>query len=183
MPLESTRLLTVEDLYDLPEDGRRYELVEGYLLSEPLPGPRHGRVIARIVHLLVDHVDSHQLGEVIAADSGFILARSPDTVRGPDVAFVARERYDAAGDPVTAFPGAPDLAVEVVSPSSRPADVHGKVADYLAAGTKLVWVVDPAAKTVTVYRTLLQPRTLGGEDRLEGEDVLPGFSVAAADCF
>ena len=120
---------TVEDLYLLPEDGRRYELVAGVLISEPLPGARHGRVTARIAYVLRTFVERERLGEILVADTGFVLARDPDTVRGPDVAFIARERYEAAGDPPTAFPGAPDLAVEVVSPSNRTGDIRSKAAD------------------------------------------------------
>jgi len=183
MAQPQARSLTVEDLYRLPDDGRKYELVEGNLLSEPLPGARHGRLAARIVRLLSDFVEARGLGEVLTCDTGFVLARSPDTVRGPDVAFVSRERYDAAGDTDAAFPGAPDLAVEVLSPTNRPDDVHAKVADYLAAGTRLVWVVDPRRETVTTYRRLLEPQRLHGEDLLDGDDVLTGLSLRVSDLF
>ena len=177
------RTATVDDLYRLPDDGRRYELVAGHLVSEPLPGARHGRVIARIAHALRTVADRECIGEVLAADTGFVLARDPDTVRGPDVAFVTRARYDAAGDPPTAFPGPPDVAVEVVSPSNRPGDIHAKVADYLAAGTRLVWVVDPDPErcTITIYETLLSPRILGRDDEIDGANVLPGFRARVSD--
>ena len=176
-------LLTEEDLYAMPDDGWKYELQAGLLLSEPLPGTRHGRVAARIVELLVTHVRRHGLGVVIGNDSGFVLARSPDTVRGPDVCFVSRERFEKIGDTIRAFPGAPDLAVEVLSPSNTPAAIHAKVADYLAAGTRLVWVVDTEKETVAVYRTLLAPRLLSEADALEGEDVIPGFRASVAELF
>jgi Uma2 family endonuclease len=119
---------------------------------------------------------------VLGNDAGFILARSPDTVRGPDVSFVSRVRYDTANE-VGAFPGAPDLAVEVWSPSNTPAAIHAKVGDYLAAGTRCVWVLDPDTGTVAVYRSLLCPRTFGGSDFLDGEDVVPGFRVGVAEIF
>ena len=175
-------MATLDDLYRVPDDGRRYELAAGHLVSEPLPGARHGRVIVRIARALQTFAEREQLGEVVA-DTGFILARDPDTVRGPDVAFVARSRYDAAGDPPTAFSGAPDLAVEVVSPSNRPADMHSKVADYLAAGTRLVWIVDPdpERRTITTYETLLAPRILRADDEIDGADVLPGFRARVGD--
>ena len=174
---------TVDELYRLPDDGRRYELVGGILVSEPLPGARHGRVIARIAQVLRTFAEREGLGEVVAADTGFVLARDPDTVRGPDVAFIARARYDAAGDPPTAFPGAPDLAVEVVSASKRPADIHAKVADYLAAGARLVWVVDadPERRTITVYETLLAPRVLAADDEIDGAAVLAGFRARVSE--
>lgn len=177
------RPMTVEDLYVLPDDGLHYEIQAGVLLSEPLPGMRHGRVAAVIVDLLSQHVRPRRLGVVFTADAGYILARCPDTLRGPDVSFVSRERFEQVGDLPTAFPGAPDLAVEVVSPSNRPAELHAKVADYLAAGTRLVWVVDPDSESVAVYRSLLAPRILKDRDPLDGGDVLPGFSVEVAELF
>jgi Uma2 family endonuclease len=176
-------LMTVEDLYTMPDDGRKYELQGGILVSEPLPGFRHGRIAIGMAVLLSEHVEKTQLGVVIGNDSGFILSEDPDTVRGPDVAFVSRERVNAIGDPVKAFPGAPDLAVEVLSPSNTRASMHAKVADYLAAGSRRVWVVDPEARTVKVYASLLSPRELGPEDVLSGEDVIPGFEVVVGELF
>jgi Uma2 family endonuclease len=175
--------MTVDDLYSMPEDGRKYELQGGLLVSEPLPGFRHGRVAAAIAELLRSYVRARSLGVVLTCDTGFVLARSPDTVRGPDVAFVARERLPEVGEDAGAFEGAPDLAIEVVSAHDRAAEVRAKVADYLAAGARLVWVIDPAPdrQTVTVYRSLLAPRTLGRDDELDGEDVVTGFRVAVAD--
>ena len=104
-------------------------------------------------------------------------------MRGPDVAFVSRERHERSGDTVRAFVGAPDLAVEVLSPSTTPAAMHAKVADYLAAGTRRVWVVDPETQTVTVYASLLSPLVRGEDDTLDGEDVIPGFTVRVGDIF
>jgi Uma2 family endonuclease len=176
----STRLHTVEDLYGLPDDGAKNELQAGVLLSEPLPGFLHGRVVARVGQLLGNHVVQQRLGEILAGDSGFVLARGPDTVRGPDVAFVSKERVAALAEPARAFEGAPDLAVEVLSPSNTPREIHGKVADYLAAGTRLVWVVDPERETLTVYRTLLAPEVLAGDDEVDGGDVVPGFRAKVA---
>lgn len=181
-PSISTRV-TIEDLYALPDDGTRYELQGGRLLAEPLPGFRHGRIVARLAALLEVFARRRGLGVVLAADAGYALARSPDTLRGPDVSFVTRQRFEPVGDTARVFPGPPDLAVEVVSPHDRPADLHAKVADYLAAGTRLVWVVDPDSETVTVYRSLLEPRTLRGEERLAGEDVLPGFAAPVGKLF
>lgn len=174
---------TVEDLDRLPDDGWKHELQVGFLLAEPLPGMRHGRVAAEIGARLAGFVRRRRLGVVVANDTGFVLSRAPDTVRGPDVAFVTAERFAAVGDRVSVFPGAPDLAVEVLSPSNTPSGVHAKVGDYLAAGTRLVWVVDSEAETVAVHRSLLSPRRLGGEEILEGEDVLPGFRVRVARLF
>jgi Uma2 family endonuclease len=177
------RDLTVEDLYVMPDDGFSYELQAGLLISEPRPGFRHGRVVATITEMLVAHVKRHKLGVVLAGDSGFVLARKPDTVRGPDVAFVSRERFERHGDSIKAFTGAPDLAIEVLSPSNTPGAMHAKVADYLAAGTRRVWVADPELCIVTVYASLLWPDKLGENDVLEGDDVVPGFRVRAGELF
>lgn len=175
--------MSVDDLYSMPDDDQKHELQAGVLVTEPPPGFRHGRVAARVVELLGPHVRQHRLGAVISNDSGFILSRSPDTVRGPDVAFVSRERVEGVTDLLRAFPGAPDLAVEVLSPSNTAASIHAKVADYLAAGTRCVWVVDAETETVRAYRSLLGPRTFEGDDVLEVEDVLPGFRTTVAELF
>ena len=182
LPLRD-RNMTVEDLYVIPDDGFNYELQAGLLVSEPAPGFRHGRIMAAIAEILRAHVRQRRLGVVLAGDSGFILARKPDTVRGPDVAFVSRERFERSGDTVKAFAGAPDLAVEVLSTSNTPAAMHAKVADYLAAGTRCVWVVDPEARTVTVYVSLLWPYRLGEDEMLDGNDVVPGFRVRVGEVF
>ncbi len=176
------RGLTVDDLYGMPDDdGLKHELESGTLVSEPAPGARHGYSAARMCKLLAAHVDEHGLGAVFGNDTGYVLARSPDTVRGPDVSFVARERLEQVGLPVGPFPGAPDLAVEILSPSNTAAAMRAKVADYLAAGTRLVWVVDPHSRTVTAYRSLLAPRVL--VETLDGEDVVPGLRIAIAELF
>jgi len=178
------RPMTVEDFYEIPEDDSlRFELQAGILVSEPRPGFRHGRVAATIGSLLHAYVREQRLGTVLVGNPGFVLARNPDTLRGPDVAFVSRERLPSIEDEARAFEGPPDLAVEVLSPSNTAAAVHAKIADYLAAGARLVWVVDPdpQRETVTVYRSLLSPRVLSRDDNLDGEDVVPGFRIAVAE--
>ena len=177
------QLMTAEDLYSMPDDDVRHELQAGVLISEPLPGARHGRVAVELARILANFVREYRLGVVIGNDSGFVLARRPDTVRGPDVSFVVAERYKAVGDPKGPFPGAPDLAVEVLSPSNSPAAIHAKVADYLAAGTRLVWVVDPETRTVSVHGPLLSPRRLAEADVLDGGDVLPGLEIRVGELF
>lgn len=184
MATVTIREMTVEEFQALPSDGRSIEeLVAGYVVSEPLPSTRHGRVAMSIAALLHAYVRSKRLGVVVGGDSGFVLARNPDTLRGPDVAFIVRERHEALEDEGKVFPGAPDLAVEVLSPSNTPQAVHAKVADYLAAGTPLVWVVDTEAECVRVYETLLAPRTLKRGDTLTGDDVVAGFEVALDEIF
>jgi len=176
------RLLTEHDLAELPDDGLRHELQGGLLVAEPRPFPRHAQVQARIIELLTAFVRANGLGQVLG-DGGFLLARDPDTVRGPDVAFVALDRWRKVEDKGRFFPGAPDVAVEVLSPSNRAGEIHAKVADYLAAGARLVWIVDPKRRSITVHRTLLAPRRLSAGDTLDGGDVFPGFAIAVDAVF
>lgn len=175
------RLMTENDLSDLPDDGFRHELQAGFLVAEPRPFSTHARLQARMITLLENFARPRGLGAVLG-DGGFLLARDPDTVRGPDVSFVSRDRW-AAHDRKRYFDGAPDLAVEILSPSNRAGDMHAKIADYLAAGARLVWVVDPKRRAVTAYRSLLAPRRLFEADVLDGEDALPGFAASVASIF
>lgn len=167
--------MTASELAELPEDSYRHELSVGLLVAEPLPSHRHDRTRRRLERVLEACVDTHGLGEVFG-EAGYMLARNPDTVRGPDLSFVAREHLSGFDD-TRFFSGAPDLAVEILSSSNRPAEMHAKVADYLAAGARLVWVIDPERRTVTTYRELLAPRLLRLNESLSGEDVLPGLSI------
>jgi len=171
----SRRLLTETDLANLPDDSYRHELVAGVMVAEPLPTHRHDRARWRIERTLRAHVEAGELGEVFG-EAGYVLARDPDTVRGPDLSFVTRDRLSNFDD-TRFFSGAPDLAVEILSPSNRRGAMHAKVADYLAAGARMVWVVDPARRSITTYRTLLAPRRLASNEALDGEDVLPGLVI------
>ena len=177
----SSPLLDQNDLNDLPDDNYRHELVAGLLLSEPLPAHGHDRVRRRVERVLESFVEPRKLGEVFG-EAGYLLARDPDTVRGPDVSFVIASRL-VDFDDTSFFPGAPDLAIEILSPSNRPAEMYAKVADYLAAGARLVWVLDPVCCGVTEYRKLLAPRRLGPSDTLDGGDVLPGFTIEVRALF
>jgi Uma2 family endonuclease len=172
--------LTAEQLIRLPDDGLRCELVRGRLIREPPAGGEHGWLGINIAVFLRDFVRDDELGFVFGADTGFILFRQPDTVRAPDAAFVAAERLPH-GPPRGYVPLAPDLAVEIVSPSDRMSDVTRKVMDYLDAGTRLVWVIDPATRTAAVHRSRSDVLMLRDDDTLEGGEVLPGFRLALAD--
>lgn len=174
--------MTAEDLYVLPDDGLRHELVAGRLLSEPPPGFDHGDLTAVISERLSRHVRSARLGKVLAGDPGFILSRNPDTVRAPDVAFVRTERLPS-GRLSRYYPGAPDLAIEILSPGDRPGEVAAKVADYLAAGARAVWIVDSEDRTVTVFAPASPARIFREEDELDGGDVVPGFRVRVGELF
>jgi Uma2 family endonuclease len=131
--------------------------------------------------LLWAFIRPRNLGICATADGGMRLAADPDTVRAPDVSFVRAERLPAGGLKAGYFAGAPDLAVEVLSPTDRFSDVQRKVRDYLAAGTRLVWVIDPEARTAIVYRPDGRVTFLDEDGVLDGEDVVPDFSLALAD--
>jgi Uma2 family endonuclease len=179
-PFESQTLLTADDYSRTPDDGLRHALQAGLLIAEPQPFPRHAQIQARLTRVLAEFVDSRGLG-VVLTEGGFLLSRNPDTVRAPDVSFVRAARFDVEEAERGYFRGAPDLAIEILSPSNRPGDTHAKVADYLASGATLVWVIDPVHQLADVYRSLLSPRRVAGDGVLEGEDVLPEFSVPIAE--
>jgi Uma2 family endonuclease len=176
------RALTVEEFERLPDEDRyRIELVRGMLVREPRPGGEHGVVSSELFSRLDRHVRAAGLGRVLM-ETGFRLPGSPATVRGPDVAFLARERLPAQA-PRSFWDVAPDLAVEVISPTDRWTRVQDKAFDYLDAGTREVWVVDPRARRVTVYRSRTESLVLGVESTLTGGAVLPGFELSLTELF
>ena len=168
-------LLTAEDFWQLPDDDQKYELVEGELIQMPPSGFLHGTVTMDFGGIIREHVKKYDLGVVCAAETGFKLRQNPDTVRAPDVAFVRKERILAEGKPEKFWEGAPDLAVEVVSPHDRFDEVLEKVQEYFAAGARLVWVALPRTKSVMVYHPNGEVKILRADEELSGEDVLPGF--------
>jgi Uma2 family endonuclease len=175
-------LLTAEELFRLSTTGRRYELVKGELFEMPPAGGRHGNVVIQIGGMLNAYVRANQLGAVFAAETGFILRRNPDTVRAPDASFVSKERLPAGELPIGFMEMAPDLAVEVVSPSDTAREVREKVEDWLRAGTRLVWTI-PATRSVIVYRSLDDFQELSERDDLDGSQVVPGFTCHIRDLF
>ena len=178
---EAARLVTAEELANYP-DSKDYELVRGVPRVYEPPGGLHGRLGGRIAARLLDHVERFGLGTVLV-EAGYVLRRGPDTVRGPDVSFLSAARLPRDQIPEEFIPGAPDLAVEILSPSSRWSEVEEKVADYLAGGTRLVWVMEPRERRVVVRYPDRPSRTLTAGDVLDGEDVVPGFALTLADLF
>lgn len=174
------QITTAEQL--LAANLRHCELIEGALAMMSPAGFNHGRFASRIVAALENHVATRGLGVVTTAEAGFQLAHDPDTVRAPDVAFVRSQRIPSGGVKGF-FQGAPDIAVEVVSPSDRPNEVAAKAQDWLQAGCSLVWIVDPESHTVTVHRSGEEIAVLTADDSLTGGDVLPEFSLSVADIF
>lgn len=175
------RLITADELLAMPENDCRYELVRGELITLPIEGAMHGSVGSRFNRRLGAFVEARDLGEVFIR-TGFILATDPDTVRGPDVAFVSKARlYDDMSEGY--FPFAPDLAVEVASPNDGYAEVDDKAAEYLAAGTGLVVVVDPGAGAITKHYARGGIERLGEGDMLALDDIIADFECAAAEIF
>ncbi len=188
----ATKLMTAEEFWQRASEFSRFELVRGV----PVPigqadaqggkisptGRRHGRIELNLGAALRVFLTSHALGEAYAGEVGFILARNPDIVRAPDVAFVSHERLKDA--PVEGFlPFAPDLAAEVVSPNDTVREISGKVFEYLDAGTRMVWVVDPDNRAITVYGSRTKVVVLTEHDKLDGGDILPDFSVSIREIF
>ena len=177
MPPGSPAPVTAEELLTLSIPDKRVELVRGMLVVREPAGYAHGRVAMNLAVRLATYVEGARAGQVFAAETGFTLARGPDTVRAPDIAFVRRDRLP---DPATqGFPElAPDLVVEVLSPGDRPGEVLAKVADWLTAGTRLVWTVDPQRRMARIYRHDGSETVVTAEGALDGEDVLPGFTCS-----
>ncbi len=180
-PPDPDRLLTAEEFAQLPEEDGfyRYELVRGRVVREPGPGWPHGRLASRLHVRLATFVEERGLGYIVL-ETGYIVERGPDTVRGPDVSFVSRARLGDKHPEVYPELG-PDLAVEVLSPSNRPREMAEKLAQYFSAGTRLAWVIDPKRRTAKVYRPGRDVRVLHEQDELDGEDVVPGFRCRLAD--
>jgi len=178
MATTTRRVATEEDLLAMPQDGHKYELVDGEIRMSPT-GNRHGVVIAQLAALLVQFVKPRRLGYVIAGDAGFRLPSK--NVRCPDVSFVATGRFPDEKVPDDFGDLAPDLAVEVLSPHDRPRHVLDKVGEYLEAGVRLIWVIDPRAARAVVYRSLSDVRELAADGEFDGGDVVPGFRCALRD--
>jgi Uma2 family endonuclease len=177
-----TAVVSLAEYAALVEPDEQYvsELVRGVVVREPRPGGSHGCVQVALAHALKQW--ARPVGAQVTVESGYILSDEPATLRGPDVAVVVRPRL-TRGEPGGWIRGAPDVAVEVLSPSDTSSAMQEKTLDYLAAFAKLVWIVDPRARTVTVVRADGSARILRAHETLQGEDVLSDFSVAVSDLF
>lgn len=173
-------LLTADDLARSQPPHMRTELVRGRMIVRVPAGLRHGRVAMATALAVGEYLQRNPIGYLVAAETGFVLSTNPDTVRAPDVAFV---RHEKTPEPVPAGYArfAPDLAVEILSPDDRPGEVLEKVADWLKAGTALVWVIDTARRIARVYRADGTESVLAEADTFEGEDVLPGFACRLSE--
>ncbi len=180
---ETGTRMTAQELLGLPDDGKRYELVEGELREMTPAGARHGSATAALTVLLGQHVRAERLGIVLAAETGFLISRDPDTVRAPAVSFVAQERVPPDGPPEGYWELAPDLAVKVVSPNDTAAEVQSKAQMWLKSGVRLVWVVYPDTRSVVACKSLKDISVLTVGDALSGGDVVPGFECAVVEFF
>ncbi len=166
----------------MPDDGMRHELIRGELTTMTHPGAEHGRVAATVGFFLGAHTRKTGSG-VTMGEAGFVLARDPDTVRAPDTAFIAKDRAEAIGRTPKYWPEAPALAVEVISPNDTYREVRDKALEWLAAGSRMVLVLDPPKRAATVYSGEGNAHVYGEQDTLDLSDAVPGFSVAVADLF
>lgn len=180
MPAQSPTLMTADDLLSVDVPGKWTELVRGQLVVREPPGTWHGIVSARLAYRIGHFVYQHGLGELCGQDTGFKIASSPDTVRAPDVAYVTRARAVAIERRGYA-PFAPDLVVEVLSPGDRAGEVLARVADWLDAGARLVWVIDPVRREARVHRPDGSLTLVRADGMLDGEDVLAGFECPLAE--
>jgi Uma2 family endonuclease len=178
-----TAPLTAEDLLCVPDDEFRYELVRGEIRKMAPAGHVHGSVAVEFTWRVAQFVKQNQLGRVFAAETGFILERDPDTVRAPDVAFVGKERLHEGEEEKGYWPGPPDLAVEVISPSDTYTEVEEKALSWLSGGSRCVVVINPIKRTLTVYRSLTSIHLLTEADTLEISEVLPGWSLPVRELF
>ena len=177
----TTQPITAEELLAMGDIGR-CELVRGEIIMMSPAGADHGEIAGIIFGLIWKFVKDHKLGKVYAAETGFTIARNPDTTRAPDVAFVKKERVPPRGKRGF-FDGHPDLAVEVVSFNDLASDVSEKVEEWLSAGTSSVWVVDPRTRTIDVYRRGRDVIRYRERDELRDEPMLPGFELKLSEVF
>lgn len=183
MSTTETKLMTADELFEMPDDNSRSELVRGELKRMSPAGEEHGRIGMELAIPLGYHVKKNNLGKLYLAETGFLIQTNPDTVRAPDIAFVRMQRIKETPKAKSYWLGAPDLAVEVTSPGDTVREVEEKVTEWLEAGARMVWVISPKLKAVTVYRSLTNIITLTEKDTLDGGEVVPGFQIPIAEIF
>ena len=181
--MSTVSLVTAEELWEKYSHKHRCELIAGEVVIMSPAGWRHGEIGSTIHGLLWEHVRANHLGKLFGAETGFLVERDPDTVRAPDVAFIAKQNLPAEMPETAFWPGAPDLVVEVLSPDDRTAAVDQKIRTWLNAGAKLVWVVDPELETVTIYRSPTDVSIVSREGRLAGNDSLADFECDVREFF
>jgi len=173
--------VTIDDMYHMPRDGRKYELVDGEIEVSPA-GMYHAEIVIKIIHIIATYLDENPIGKIYGDNVGLIFPNG--NLRSPDVSFVRNEKLLPGGvSPVTFGELVPDFAVEVLSPDDRPSRLAKKIGEFLECGVPLVWVVDPQKQSVTEYRSLNQTRQFTASDTITVEPILPGFSCLVSRFF
>ena len=175
--------ISADQLFAMPDDGNRYELVHGELRMMSPAGGEHGWIAMRIASRLDEQVEELGLGIVFAAETGFRISTDPDTVRAPDVAFVRQDRIESIDDLKKFVPLAPDLVAEVVSPNDTSSEVEAKVQMWINAGTRMVLVVDPATACIRVYRDTAKIAVFHEGDTVDASDVVDGWTLSVSAVF
>jgi Uma2 family endonuclease len=178
------KVWTEAELQALPENGFNHELVDGEIVVSPKNDSFHGDICTRLSAALLAFAETQHLGAVLDSSTGFRMNNL--NVRAPDISFISRARLKAQGFRRSTrrfFPGAPDLAVEVLSPNNTRPEIDERLQDFFSSGARLAWIIDPDAQRVEICRSLADRRYVSGADFLEGEDLLPGFRYAIADLF
>lgn len=180
----TTQLFTADEFLHMPkEETWRCELVEGVIIKMSPAGIEHGAIRVNIAFLLAQHVKANKLGVVLAAETGYKVASDPDTVLAPDASFIRQQEFERVGMTKKFWPGAPDLAVEVMSPDDSVRKTDEKAKAWLAHGARMVWVVNPNRRTISVYRPGADAVILTMSDSLDGEAVVPGFRCDVKEIF
>jgi Uma2 family endonuclease len=184
MSVVGAKLLTAEEFFLLPDpqDGSKQELVRGEVVTMPSPGFEHGEIQINIGSLIKEFLRKNRLGRVVS-ESGMITEHNPDTVRGPDISYYSNERLPLNMRVVGYHDQSPDLCVEVISPSNKKKELREKIKEYFFANVKMVWVIDPEDRSITILRAPDEGRTLFDDAIVDGGDVLPGFSCKVSDMF
>ena len=181
--MSTTSLISADELLRRSSDLERCELIAGELRMMSPSGWPHGKVVGNLHGLLWRHIREHDLGLLFGAETGFLIARNPDTVRAPDIAFISKQQALAQESEEGYWPGAPELAVEVLSPGDRTGEVDEKIEAWLEAGTAAVWVVNPKLRTVTLYQSTHSVQVKKSGQILDGNPVVPGFSCPVDELF
>jgi Uma2 family endonuclease len=178
--MEIKKPVTIDDMYHMPEDGQKYELVNGELVVSPA-GNQHAEIVIKIAHIIATFLDDHPVGKIYGDNTGVIFPNGD--LRSPDFFFVRNAKLPGGKSPVTFGEYIPDFAVEVLSPSDRPGQVAQKIGEFLEFGVPVVWLVDPQDQSVTVYRSLTQIQRFNSNDTIDAEPGLPGFSCKVSRLF
>ena len=177
------KIWTDAEFMALNRDGHRYEIVNGELIDMGNSGAKHGYVCSILMILLGGYVRLHKLGAMFDSSTAFKMKSG--NKRSPDVSFMAKERLQGLDELPDGFlEGAPDLAVEILSPSNTVAEIHDKLVEYFENGSRLIWVIHPKEQYVLVYRSSQEPdRLLKSTDSVDGEEIVPGFTLPVAELF